>query len=77
MLSQASGSLTGALSLTSENVKSRLSVVAVVAIKDVADDHAGLPHGSIAHQHAAQLFPLSASLVTSLTGLCHLNHLCI
>lgn len=69
--------LGGALSLTGEDVERRLSVVAVVAVEDVADDHAGLPHSSISHQHAAQLFPQSASLFTSLAGLCHLNGLFI
>lgn len=69
--------LRGTQSLTSEDVESRLSVIAVVAIKDVADDHAGLPHSSISHQHAAQLFPHSAGPVPSLKGLCHPNHLFI
>lgn len=69
--------LRGTQSLTSEDVKSCLCVITVVAIKDVADDHAGLPHSSISHQHAAQLFPQSASSVTSLNSLCHLNHLLI
>lgn len=58
--------------LTGENIESCLSVLAVVSIEDVADDHAGLPHGSITDQHAAHLLPQPVCFVMSLTGLCHL-----
>lgn len=39
--------------LTREDVEAGLLVLHRVSVGDVADDHAGLPHGSVPDQHAA------------------------
>lgn len=39
--------------LTGEDVEAGLLVLGRVPVGRVADDHAGLPDGSVSHQHAA------------------------